>query len=1397
MVMAQFLRDPDVLQADVIAIQEPWKNPYQNTTHHPAKDTHELLWPDDGEERPRVCMFVSKKLAGWTHYAHSRDVQELRLKTVSVGEIRLFNVYNEDGVWGGLDMLKDVVPPVSERRGTPSIISYLVVGDFNLHHPAWGGDTACEDPRADDIIELMDLADLDLWLEPGTKTRMGSGDQSSTSIDLVLASRALEGRLISCDISLDNHADSDHLPIKTVLDVETDVVEDVRRRCWRSMDTEKFLNFVSANLETLNASNWPQDPTPATIDQRVNFLLETVQQGIQASTPWAKPSKWARIGWTDECSEAIKESRRLFRSWRDSKHSTFQCNDEFSEEYRQMLQEECHAAYRAARNHKGRVIAKASQQGFRSWVKKTTEEGPRGLWKVGKWARSRGDVFGVIPALKRTNGQLAESNEEKVSVLRDVFFPAPPIADLSDIPISSDPAMSRSQLPFPPITVQEINDVIRHAPPDKAPGPDAIPNRVWKLLLSGCSLFGDLLTSIFDACVRLGYNPRHFQESTTVTLRKGGPRDYRLPKSYRPIALMNTLGKLLEAVVATRISYAVEEHSLLPKTHLGGRKGISVDHAIQLILSEVREAWGTDKKVSMLLLDVSGAYDNVSHTRLLHNMRRLGLGHFALWTASFLADRRTRIRLPGYLSDIFPTSTGIPQGSPISPILFLLFNASLVRGCSLRGVDGDGTKTCGYGWVDDVAVIAVSSTYRRNVEMLQAALGQADTWARRHAAKFAPDKFELIHFTNPSLQVHHPITTGLLLSCQNNNINQTTSPITVDTPRVRHSMVQTIEIQGPDVYNPIRPPPGNDLLPVHTASGLVIQPSQSAKYLGIWLDKHLNFNTHRTKLVAKATGSLEALRGISGSTWGASLTAMRLVYQAVVVPQMLYGVAAWFSPAARLVPKVEESKMITAFTAIQRRAAILIAGAFKSMSAAALNVELYLMPVHLQMQQIIENTAIRIQTGPTWAQPALLQHCRTATARQRGGWSPIEVLRWKKGQILYLDGSSLGWETRKSFVLAPWEQRITCVIEDAEKARNSAEKAYPGVPDAPDAPDGSNKGFSAEKAAPFSAEKPCIFFTDGSGYEGHIGAAAIVPTELDSNLKRHLGRSDQSTVYLAELSGIEMALESFLARLQDPTAPRELAIFVDSQAAIQAVQNPKRPSGQFILSSIYSKFKAIQAQKPTKSLQKPSVTIHWVPAHVGILGNEIADLAAKEAAKDTVGVSSELSSGGPRLATTARRLVRDRVRARWTLEWSRERTGQPNRRLTEVPEKKNLKIFEGLPKHYTSILVQMRSMRIGLKHFLYKIKEADSDECGCGEGSQTPRHVLLQCPKYIDLRETLINKLMAKTDLRPSQLDYEAIMSHPQAARYVAEFMIQTGLLGQFRKCEVEPEPDTERDTGI
>lgn len=92
--------------------------------------------------------------------------------------------------------------------------------------------------------------------------------------------------------------------------------------------------------------------------------------------------------------------------------------------------------------------------------------------------------------------------------------------------------------------------------------------------------------------------------------RKAGDRDYQVAKSYHPVALIKTLAKFLKTVVARRMSYPVETEGqgLLPAGRLGGRKGISTDHAIKILLDRIITARGNGKPVvSLLLLDVSGA----------------------------------------------------------------------------------------------------------------------------------------------------------------------------------------------------------------------------------------------------------------------------------------------------------------------------------------------------------------------------------------------------------------------------------------------------------------------------------------------------------------------------------------------------------------------------------------------------------------------------------------------------------------------------------------------------------------------------------------------------------------------------------------------------------------------
>jgi hypothetical protein len=173
--------------------------------------------------------------------------------------------------------------------------------------------------------------------------------------------------------------------------------------------------------------------------------------------------------------------------------------------------------------------------------------------------------------------------KEKAETLRQSFFPPPLRADLSDINDYEYP----QPITCPEITPSEIERAVRRAAQNKAPGTDDIPNGILHQTLD---LMLPSLHKLFNTCLQLGYCPVHFRESITVVLRKLGKDDYTQPKSYRPIALLNTLGKALEAIVTVRLTYLADTYYLLPGRHAGSRKLASTDHAIYLFLQRIYRA---------------------------------------------------------------------------------------------------------------------------------------------------------------------------------------------------------------------------------------------------------------------------------------------------------------------------------------------------------------------------------------------------------------------------------------------------------------------------------------------------------------------------------------------------------------------------------------------------------------------------------------------------------------------------------------------------------------------------------------------------------------------------------------------------------------------------------------
>jgi len=738
-VMAALLRDPRVLQYDIIAIQEPWLNSFDTRQTHNPTQGHFAVYVPQSASRALVCLFIKNSIdkSQIRVTGSGATLVTLQLQTKTAGrdtKVCIHNVYNPhsssegmrglgritEGQFEGISKAS-VLPALDQALQAELIAQHIAVGDFNLHHEMWYGQDITDVPtnwgsgRRHEpalLITTMERHGMSLCLPPGTITRRGEFQKRHTILDLVWASEGLANRLISCNIDSDLDYNSDHLPVSTSIDLRLNRAQVAERRLFQKIDSEQFARVLSNHLPRISRLQTKED-----LDNTVAQLTDALQAAINASVPTARIGPRSIPGFTEECRESIKEvkrARRRLDTWGG---------------------EENHRELADAVRHRKACIASANTALHREKVAQTQDN--KGLWNLARWLKQReAPSAAFTPDIRQKDGELAQDLNSKCTALQEVFFPEPPEADLADI----------NRYPYPetddwkPITQHEIREALHLLPADKAPGPDEIPNRILKL---ACYLMLPLLAVVFNTSLRLQYCPKAFKHSVVVALRKPGKDDYSAPKSYRPIALMNTLGKVLDTVLARRIQFWAESRKLFPETHIGGRKALSCEHGIHLLLEKVTAAWRKKRVASLLLLDVSGAFDNVSHERLLHNLRKRGI-HPQLvgWMQSYLQGRTSNIRLAEGTGPRFEIHTGIPQGSPLSPILYLFYNADL-----LEIGDPESLIT---GYIDDTSILVEGKNTEETCARLQELHAKAEIWAKKHASVFAPQKYELIHFVHPS-----------------------------------------------------------------------------------------------------------------------------------------------------------------------------------------------------------------------------------------------------------------------------------------------------------------------------------------------------------------------------------------------------------------------------------------------------------------------------------------------------------------------------------------------------------------------------------------------------------------------------------------------------------------------
>ncbi|TKA77911.1 hypothetical protein B0A49_04302 [Cryomyces minteri] len=747
---------------------------------------------------------------------------------------------------------------------------HFVCGDFNLHHRMWAGHNPVrQSGHATQLLRLAVDCELHLLNEPGVPThKERPGERATCNVN----KRQLEHQ-------------SDHYPVVTHFQVNLPDQVTPEKYQWKRMNVELYQATLRSKIPAAQDLN-----TTNEIEALTDQTVTAIQESIEVSAPKARYCEWSRPGFDEECREVKRTCNRLRRRWmrtRSRKHWL---------------------EYKAARNEKGRFIKKKLRSGFRAWIEEA-DGNEAMLWKRARWMRNKDNPRqSFTPALEKEGGGLENAPQKKADILWKHFFPKPPEADLTDIQdFSYSPPVDVDR----DFTEHEVRQALRRTALDKAPGPDKITSRPLKIAVG---LLVPVIRQLANGCVRLGYWPQHFRDSFTIVLRKPKKSDYTKLKAYRPIALLNTIGKIIESMAAERISYLVERYRLLPDSHIGGRRMRSPEHALFILTERICTAWaaihrGARPICSGLFLDISGAYDNVVHQRLTHELRRRGLPpNLVRWISSFLRDRTTRIVLPEYTSDHFSIDVGIPQGSPLSPILYLFYNANLIENCAIRSLN---SSTIGY--VDDTLILVVGKDPTTNCETLKRIYTEQCTpWSRKFGSVFAPDKFDLMHFVPARYRTKFNINAPLHL-------------------------------------------------PGHT-----VTPRQGIRYLGVYLDSALTWSKHIEQVQADATRLLSGLTSLAGSTWGTRLTSLIKVYRGIVLAKALFCCSVWYIPDRGEGYAHAERAAIQKLEAIQKEAARTISGAFRRTAGSALNVELNLLAMKQELEKRIGMTLGRVVASPVY-----------------------------------------------------------------------------------------------------------------------------------------------------------------------------------------------------------------------------------------------------------------------------------------------------------------------------------------------------------------------------------------------------------------------------------------------
>ena len=406
--------------------------------------------------------------------------------------------------------------------------------------------------------------------------------------------------------------------------------------------------------------------------------------------------------------------------------------------YRRTRKEEDYAKYKEALNAATTEI----RQSKRSYEQKLACNIKNDSKSFYAYVRSKQNVQDKVGPLEDSAGNIISQGFLMAEDLNGYFSSVFTKEDISSLPVADAKFQGAKSEYLGPLVVtpELVAKKIRAMKDNKSPGVDGIPP---KLLMETVDQISIPLARVFNLSLKEGVVPFEWKEANIIPLFKKGSRNKS--ENYRPVSLTSVICKLLERLIKDHMVDFLVKHKLLNSSQHGFLKARSCLTNMLCFLEEITKWIDVGSPVDIIYLDFQKAFDKVPHQRLLLKLKAHGIGDSITdWIEQWLTDRRQRVVVDGEVSNWKSVLSGVPQGSVLGPILFLIY---------INDLDDSITSNV-LKFVDDTKLFRKVNT-DGDKQHLQNDLDRLVKWSEKWQMLFNFGKCKCLHTGHGNLNVNY------------------------------------------------------------------------------------------------------------------------------------------------------------------------------------------------------------------------------------------------------------------------------------------------------------------------------------------------------------------------------------------------------------------------------------------------------------------------------------------------------------------------------------------------------------------------------------------------------------------------------------------------------------------